>query len=126
VESQAGEVTVANTLMAPAQALTKTPAIVDAIEKGFNGVLEVVPPLMKALDEVAKVHPFIAGTFVHRSAIIVLTILVVVVLAFKAVYTLETIRHGNDTKVTSLYMEMRDMMSVLIQSGCSSVLTFES
>ncbi|KAH9948257.1 hypothetical protein B0H21DRAFT_847639 [Amylocystis lapponica] len=53
---------------------------------------------MKALDEVGKLHPFIN----------------VVVLAFKTVYTLETKRRANDKKVIALYVEMKDMISVLV------------
>ena len=50
-----------DTLAAPAQALLGTPQIADAIQKGVNTFMEAVPSLMKALDEVAKVHPFISG-----------------------------------------------------------------
>ena len=39
----------------------------------------------------------------------------VAVLAFKAVYTLETKRRENDKKIISLYVEMKDMMSVLVR-----------
>jgi hypothetical protein len=44
----------------------------------------------------------------------------VAVLAFKAVYTLEAKRRENDKKIISLYVEMRDMMAVLIQYVISS------
>ena len=54
-----------DTLAAPAKALLDTPHVADAIEKGVNTFMEAVPSLMKALDEVAKVHPFISGEF-HR------------------------------------------------------------
>lgn len=37
------------------------------------------------------------------------------VLAFKAVYTLEVTRHENDKKIIALYVEMKEMMTVLIQ-----------
>ena len=39
----------------------------------------------------------------------------VAVLAFKAVYTLETARRENDKKIKLLYLEMKDMMSVLLR-----------
>ena len=52
---------VVDTLAAPVQALLDTPQIADAIQKGVNTFMEAVPSLMKALDEVAKVHPFISG-----------------------------------------------------------------
>lgn len=53
--------TVVNTLAVPAKALMDTPQIAETIEKGVNTFMEAVPVLMKALDEVAKVHPFISG-----------------------------------------------------------------
>jgi hypothetical protein len=37
-------------------------------------------------------------------------------LAFKVVYTLEQKRRDNDRKVTALYVEMKDMMGVLLLS----------
>ena len=36
-------------------------------------------------------------------------------LAFKAVYTLEMTRRENDTKIRALYVEMKDMVAVLVQ-----------
>lgn len=42
-------------------ALLDTSQVADIIEKGVNTFMEAVPSLMKALDEVAKVHPFISG-----------------------------------------------------------------
>ena len=39
----------------------------------------------------------------------------VAVLAFKAVYTMEMTRRDNDRRVKSLYVEMKDMMSILVQ-----------
>lgn len=38
-----------------------------------------------------------------------------VVLAFKAVYALETTRQENDRRVMTLYVEMKDMMMVMVQ-----------
>ena len=52
-----------NTLVAPAKALMDTPQIAETIQTGVNTFMEVVPSLMKALDEVAKIHPFISGVF---------------------------------------------------------------
>jgi len=39
---------------------------------------------------------------------------IVVVLAFKAVYTLEMKRRNNEKKIIAVYVEMKDMMSVLL------------
>lgn len=56
-----GQQTVVDTLAVPAKALMDTPQIAESIQKGVNTFMEAVPILMKALDEVAKVHPFISG-----------------------------------------------------------------
>jgi len=57
-----GQQAVVDTLATPAKALLATPQITDAMEKGVNSFMEAVPVLMNALDEVAKIHPFISGT----------------------------------------------------------------
>ena len=56
-----GQQAAVDTLAAPALDLLNTPQIADTIEKGLSTFMEAVPVLMKALDEVAKVHPFISG-----------------------------------------------------------------
>ncbi|KAJ6588466.1 hypothetical protein B0H19DRAFT_1099542 [Mycena capillaripes] len=71
----------------------------EAIEKGINSFMEGMPVLMNALDEVAKLHPFIG----------------VAVMAFKAVWALEQKRRENDRKILALHMEMKEMMGVLTQ-----------
>ncbi|KAF8178104.1 hypothetical protein K438DRAFT_1978069 [Mycena galopus ATCC 62051] len=71
----------------------------EIIENGFNSFMDGMPVLMNALDEVAKIHPFIA----------------VAVMAFKAVWVLEQARRDNDKKILALHMEMKDMMGVLTQ-----------
>ncbi|KAJ7188394.1 hypothetical protein C8R46DRAFT_19344 [Mycena filopes] len=71
----------------------------DAIEQGFTKFLDGMPILMNALDEVAKLHPFIG----------------VAVMAFKAVWALEQKRRDNDRKILALHLEMREMMQTLVQ-----------
>lgn len=39
-----------------------TSKIAAAIEEGVSDFMETVPALIRVLDEVAKVHPFISGT----------------------------------------------------------------
>jgi hypothetical protein len=56
-----GQQKVVDTLTAPAKALMDASHISESIHKGVNTFMEAVPPLMKALDEVAKIHPFISG-----------------------------------------------------------------
>ncbi|KAF9781672.1 hypothetical protein BJ322DRAFT_1161455 [Thelephora terrestris] len=93
-----GQLTVVDTLATPAKALMDTTKFADSIHKGVNAFMEAVPPLMKALDEVGNIHPFIK----------------VAVLAFKAVYTLEKKRRENDKRILALYVEMKDTMEVLL------------
>jgi len=101
-----GQQAVVTTLAAPAKALMDAPRIADDIEKGVNTFMETVPVLMKALDEVAKVHPFIAGMGESVPNVQVLIgDLLVAVTAFKAVYTLEVTRRNNDQKIIALYAE---------------------
>ena len=47
---------------------------------------------------------------------------IVVVLAFQAVYTLEQKRRDNEKKIIALYVEMKDMMGVLLL--CVRVFTY--
>ncbi|RPD59334.1 hypothetical protein L227DRAFT_576182 [Lentinus tigrinus ALCF2SS1-6] len=69
------------------------------IERGIERFVDNVPWLMKSLDELARIHPAVT----------------VAVLAFKAVYTLEITRQENDRRVVTLYVEMKDMMMVMVQ-----------
>ncbi|KAJ7846409.1 hypothetical protein B0H14DRAFT_936649 [Mycena olivaceomarginata] len=71
----------------------------EVIEQGLNAFMEGMPVLMNALDEVAKLHPFIG----------------VAVMAIKAVWALEQKRRENDRRILALHMEMKDMMGVLTQ-----------
>ncbi|THH29709.1 hypothetical protein EUX98_g4473 [Antrodiella citrinella] len=69
------------------------------IESGLKSFMEDIPYLMKGLDEVARIHPVVT----------------VAVLAFKAVYTMEMTRRENDRRIKTLYVEMKDMIAVLVQ-----------
>jgi len=99
---------VVDTLAVPVKALMDTPHLAENIQKGVNTFMEAVPALMKALDEVAKIHPFISGTsplLLRMGAPDERRPRAVAVLAFKAVYTLETKRRENDKRVLALYVE---------------------
>jgi len=82
------------------------PQIADGIEKGVNTFMEVAPFLVRALDGLADIHPFIAGMGepVPRMRILIGDLLVAVT-AFKAVYTLELTRRTNDQRVIAIYAE---------------------
>lgn len=45
----------------PVEALLGAPQITDVIQKGVNTFMESVPSLIKVLEEVAEIHPFISG-----------------------------------------------------------------
>ncbi|KAJ7597218.1 hypothetical protein C8J56DRAFT_1021519 [Mycena floridula] len=72
---------------------------IEKLESGIKSLIDQTGPLLKALDEVAKLHPFIG----------------VAVMTFKAVWALEMKRRENDRRIKALYLEMRDVMAVLIQ-----------
>ncbi|KAJ7507291.1 hypothetical protein B0H11DRAFT_197898 [Mycena galericulata] len=87
------------TIMTTIKTGLETVGGLEVIESGLNAFMEGMPVLMNALDEVAKLHPFIG----------------VAVMAFKAVWALEQKRRDNDKKILALHMEMKDMMGVLTQ-----------
>jgi len=63
-----------------------------------NHFFAQIPHVIKVLEEVAKIHPFI-----H-----------VAVLSFKAIYTLELQRRSNEEKVVAVLVEMGEMLEVLV------------
>ncbi|KAI0331154.1 hypothetical protein GY45DRAFT_1276344 [Cubamyces sp. BRFM 1775] len=69
------------------------------IRSGVNALVDSLPGLITALDEVAKLHPFIG----------------IAVGAFKVVVELDLKRRDNDKKIASLFLEMKDMMEALLQ-----------
>jgi len=56
-----GQQAVVDTLAAPAKALMDTPQIANSITEGVNAFMDVIPGVLKALDRLAKIHPFIEG-----------------------------------------------------------------
>jgi len=56
-----GQQAVVDTLAVPAKALMDTPQIANIITEGVNSFMDVVPGIVKALDGLAKIHPFIEG-----------------------------------------------------------------
>lgn len=90
--------------------------VADVIKSGVNSFMEDIPWLMKSLDQVAKVHPFLQSVCaLHKLVTSTDTLAIVVVLAFKAAYTMELTRRNNDKRITTLYLSMKDMISVLVQ-----------
>ncbi|KAH9171881.1 hypothetical protein EDB89DRAFT_1851867 [Lactarius sanguifluus] len=84
-------------ITAAASAVGQT-EISKVVKEGIDRFFDGMPVLMNALDEVKALHPFIG----------------VVVLAFTAVYTLEQKRRDNEKKIIALYVEMKEMMGVLL------------
>jgi len=95
--------------------------VAKAIKDGINKFSEGMPVLMNALDELKAIHPFIGGEFGLSPTRCEVTGKLVVVLAFKTVYTLEQKRRDNDKKVITLYVGMKDMMGVLFLSVFHSI-----
>ncbi|KAI0653998.1 hypothetical protein C8Q70DRAFT_1031605 [Cubamyces menziesii] len=71
----------------------------DILLDGVNTLVESLPPLLRTLNALAQVHPFLQ----------------VAVGAFSVVVELEMKRHDNDRKISLLFLEMRNMMSTLVQ-----------
>ncbi|GJE98690.1 hypothetical protein PsYK624_149250 [Phanerochaete sordida] len=76
-----------------------TSAAVQMLKTGITTFMDDYHWFMKALDDVAKIHPFVA----------------VPILAFKAVYSMERTRQENDKRIIALYVAMKDMIRVLVQ-----------
>ncbi|CDO75523.1 hypothetical protein BN946_scf184871.g4 [Trametes cinnabarina] len=87
-----------STLASPLKTAYESDAM-KAIRTGVNALVDNLPGLLKALDEVAKLHPFIG----------------VAVGAFRIVVELDLKRRDNDKKIASLFLQMKDMMEALLQ-----------
>ena len=51
------------TVVQPVKALLESTGAMKAIEEGINTFMEDIPWLMKGLDEIARIHPVVTGTF---------------------------------------------------------------
>ncbi|KAM5542294.1 hypothetical protein V8D89_004167 [Ganoderma adspersum] len=69
------------------------------LQSGQNSIVEGLPELLKVLQDVAAIHPFVA----------------LAVGAFKVAIELDLKRRENDKKIGLLFLEMRDMMSGLVE-----------
>ena len=104
------------TVVQPVKALLESTGAMKAIEEGINTFMEDIPWLMKGLDEIARIHPVVTGMFGNPPVLKNhFEIQTVAVLAFKTVYKMEMTRRENDRRIQALYVEMKDMMAVLIQ-----------
>ncbi|KAI0795577.1 hypothetical protein C8Q75DRAFT_803447 [Abortiporus biennis] len=72
---------------------------IEAVESSVKYISDDVPWLMKCLDEVAKLHPAVLAA----------------VLAFKVVLSMELTRQWNDCRIRALYVEMKNMVMILVQ-----------
>ncbi|EJD53365.1 hypothetical protein AURDEDRAFT_180879 [Auricularia subglabra TFB-10046 SS5] len=87
-----------NTAMKMADQVGDISGKVKAVKQTLSRFAESSQVIMKGLDAVQELHPFIG----------------IVVLAFKAAIQLELTRRGNDAKVLLLKTQMMDMMEVLL------------
>ncbi|KAL4247755.1 hypothetical protein ABKN59_008598 [Abortiporus biennis] len=72
---------------------------IETMESSVKYISDDVPWLMKCLDEVAKLHPAVLAA----------------VLAFKVVMYMELTRQRNDRRIRALYVEMKEMVTILVQ-----------
>ncbi|RPD56321.1 hypothetical protein L226DRAFT_469232 [Lentinus tigrinus ALCF2SS1-7] len=72
-----------------------------ALRQTVAALVDGIPALLKVLDDVAQIHPFIK----------------VAIGAFRVAVELDLKRRDNDKKIPLLFAEMRDMMAVLVQLG---------
>ncbi|KAJ7429390.1 hypothetical protein B0H11DRAFT_2409490 [Mycena galericulata] len=72
---------------------------VKSIENSINTFAETSAVLMKGLDALAQLHPFVG----------------VAVMAFKLVVTLDITRRQNNKKVLAVKIQMQDLMTILFQ-----------
>ncbi|KAI0752480.1 hypothetical protein C8Q80DRAFT_1146274 [Daedaleopsis nitida] len=93
-----GDVTTAQSYQTSAQTVYESDAM-KVVRDGVNSFIDSLPGLVKALDEVAKLHPFIG----------------IAVSAFRVVIELDMKRRDNDKKIGVLFAEMKDMMEALLQ-----------
>ncbi|KAI1785577.1 hypothetical protein LXA43DRAFT_899476 [Ganoderma leucocontextum] len=70
-----------------------------AVRQTISSIIDGIPALLKVLDDVAQIHPFIK----------------IAVGAFRVAIELDLKRKDNDKKVSLMFVEMRDMMAVLVQ-----------
>ncbi|KAH9913469.1 uncharacterized protein BXZ73DRAFT_106942 [Epithele typhae] len=71
------------------------------VRDGISKLSESLPTIVKALEDVSKIHPFIAGAAGRY--------------AFKVVIELNLKRADNDRKIGVLFGQMRDTMEALLQ-----------
>lgn len=119
------------TLFDPGDAYTKVAGIssnsyVTTTTGLVNGAVSLLSPeldkfqascdiLMKSLDAVAKIHPFVTGKDHPLSvdAVRDSRMVLVAVLAFKTAVTFELTRRQNDKRILALHITMVDLMSVV-------------
>ncbi|TFK89009.1 hypothetical protein K466DRAFT_487737 [Polyporus arcularius HHB13444] len=92
------DVTTAQSYSSPMKSAYESDAM-KLVREGVNTLIDSLPGLVKALDEVAKLHPFIG----------------IAVSAFRVVVELDIKRRDNDKKIGVLFAEMKDMMEALLQ-----------
>lgn len=95
---------------------TSITVAVESLKSSISSFMHDIHWLMRILDDVAKIHPFVAGMYTSdRYVKILADAWVAPILAFKAVYSMERTRQENDKRIISLYVAMKDMIAVLVE-----------
>ena len=109
------DVTSAQSYSSPMKTVYESDAM-KVVREGVNTLIDSLPGLVKALDEVAKLHPFIGSKWPpQRFMFAWLKHVTVAVSAFRVVVELDIKRRDNDKKIGVLFAEMKDMMEALLQ-----------
>ena len=113
--------TTAQDLISPLKSAVESDGM-KMVREGFNTFVDSLPGMLKALHEVAQIHPFIGGTSFTSACGNVLTSSpchvsfgTVAVGVFRVVVELDARRRDNDRKILVIFSEMRDMMAALLQ-----------
>lgn len=85
-----------------------------SLQDGIQYFEEAVPIVVKALDNVAKIHPFIGSESTimrlnYRSQALSRSV------CFRSAYEFEKTRQDNNNQCRILFLEMNDMMLVLLE-----------
>lgn len=89
---------------------------VKSIENTITTFAETSAVLMKGLDALGQVHPFVGGAFSRYFTVPnLMRVDSVAVTAFKLVITLDITRRQNNKKVLVVKIQMQDLMTILFQ-----------
>ena len=87
------------------------------LHKLISTITDDIKSLLRVLDDISKIHPFITSLYLFHTHCVLAHILhlTAVVGTFRVAFALEQKRRYNDKKILLMFVEMGDMMAVLVQ-----------